>query len=112
MSPDEIIERLCRRYRVPHSFGMRLRPLIERAASRPAEARQRVMDMIVRSFVQESERERQRERERAKRRNQATPNAARVRAWAVEDRILRTVAAILHGWNPPKWIQHFGRDGA
>lgn len=109
MDPTQIIEQLCRRYRVPRAFGERLRPLIVRASTREPDVRQRIMDMIERSFVQESERERQRERLEAEQRGRRTsPDAARAAARAIEDRVLHTVAAILHGWEPPDWIERLG----
>lgn len=110
MDPTEIIERLCRRYRVPRAFGERLRPLILRATTREPDVRQRIMDMIERSFVQESERERQRERLEAEQKGlRISRDQARAAAHAIEDRVLHTVAAILHGWEPPEWIERFGR---
>ena len=111
MDPTQIIEELCRRHRVPRSFGERLRPLIVRAATREPDARQRIMDMIERSFIQEAERERMRATQRTRRKvsKRREPNEARKASGTVEERMLGTVAAILHGWDPPEWIERFGR---
>jgi hypothetical protein len=93
MEPVQIIRDLCRQYGVSEEFGRRLIPLLERARSAAPEMRQRILDLVRRSFVEEARRARDR-------RELALPEP--------ELRVLRTVASILHGWNPPTWLEHWG----
>lgn len=93
MEPVQIIHELCRQYGVSEDFGRRLIPLLERARSGAPEMRQRILDLVRRSFVEEASRARDR-------RSLALPEP--------ELKILRTVASILHGWNPPSWLEDWG----
>jgi len=93
MTPLDLIRELCARHGVAESFGLRLRPLIERALKSPPEARRRILDMVERSFAQEATRE--------GRAGRTLPEADR--------RILTTVAGILHAWDPPEWLKQWGQ---
>ena len=89
MSPNDKIDELCRRHDVSASFGRRLLPLVRRALSSPEEKRERLLDLIERSFAEEARRKR----------------AAHQRGLSEKEReLLRTVAGILHPWEPPKWM--------
>ena len=90
MDPDQIIYDLCERYGVSPDFGHRLRPLITRAQKSSPEARQRIMDMVERSFAQEATRQ------------EALPLDELPDG---DRRILVTVAGILHSWRPPTWLK-------
>jgi len=91
VNPPQFIEQLCRRYRVTPDFGRRLLPLAERAA-RSAPGKQRLIcELIERSFAEEG-------RRMLLERTGSTPEE-----WAA----VRTVAAILHAWNPPEWFERW-----
>lgn len=93
MDASEHLSELCARYGVPEPFAKKLRPLVDRALKSPPQARKRILDMVERSFAQESIRIEEHSIERA-----------RVRQLSTEDRaILKTVAEILHNWSPPGW---------
>jgi hypothetical protein len=93
MTPLDLLRELCRRYGVSEDFGLRLRPLIERALKSPPDARKRILEMVERSFLQEGSRP---AREPPSRLTEA------------DRRILRTVAGILHAWEPPDWLKQWG----
>ncbi len=91
MDAEGTIEEFCRRFGIPHEFGDRLRPLIERALSSPAEKRQRLLDLVERSFAEE-----------ARRRSSAlSPRDLAPEEWS----LLKTIALVLHAWNPPLWLR-------
>jgi len=92
MDPSAIIGELCRRHGVSPSFGNRLRPLIERAQVVAPGARERIMDLVERSFAEEARRV---AREKAERAEQ-------------DRRMLSAVASILHAWEPPRWLREVG----
>ena len=93
MTPLDLLRELCRRYGVSEDFGLRLRPLIERALKSPPEARRRILEMVERSFHQEASR---------------LPRPQPVQLTEADRRILRTVAGILHAWEPPDWLKQWG----
>lgn len=99
MDPTQLIENLCRRHGVPRAFGEKLRPLLRRAQRAEPDARQRILDLVARSFEEESRR--CRDEERATQRMQALPETDR--------KILQTVASVLHGWAPPAWLTGWGK---
>ena len=94
MDPTQLIEQLCRRHGVPRAFGEKLRPLLRRAQRVEPEARQRILDLVTRSFEEEARRCREAERETE--RLKALPEA--------DQKILHTIAGVLHGWSPPAWL--------
>lgn len=94
MDSLDLLRDLCERFGVPEPFGAKLRPLVDRALKSPPQARKRILDMVERSFAQESIRLEER-----------TVEAARVNQLTKEDRAaLKTVADILHTWAPPGWL--------
>jgi hypothetical protein len=93
LEADRIIADLCRRHRVSPTFGRRLRPLIERAQSALPDVRARIMELVDRSFAQEAVRARSEEAQTD---------------FAQELGVLRTVAVVLHGWEPPQWLVDWG----
>ncbi len=93
MDPTQIILDLCARFRVSSDFGLRLRPLVERAQKSEPDAKARIMDLVHRSFEEEARRE-------ARRPSRVLPRQ--------EMRILSTVAGILHSWAPPHWLEQWG----
>ncbi len=95
MDPLQVIDGYCQRYGVSREFGLRLRPLIERALKSPPEAKKRILDMVERSFLQEASRP-----DARKDTMKHLPEADR--------KILSTVANILHNWEPPKWLKYWG----
>ena len=92
--PSELISDLCARYGVPRAFGEKLRPLLQRAQKVEPEPRQRILDLVTRSFAEEARRMGEIERVSA-RLARLEPN---------ERKVLHTVAAVLHGWSPPGWL--------
>jgi len=86
-SPQDIIRRLSARFGVPVSFGQRMLPLLERATALEGDPRKRILDLVERSYAHEAELRRSRE----------PPSPE-------EQRVLSTVAGILHGWEPPGWL--------
>lgn len=103
MDPTQIIQELCKRYRVSLKWGNRLRPLIERSQAVPPEASARILDLVERSFAEEARRARQ---EEARKRRNAAQNAAQ------DGLALSAVAGILHGWEPPEWLGQWDPEGA
>jgi len=95
LDPDRILDELCRRHGVSRTFGERLRPLLDRARESNADARQRILALVERSFAQEAERVR---------------TEARSEARVVERKMLSSVAAILHDWEPPDWLDKWSGD--
>lgn len=92
MDAKRLIGELCSRFRVSVDFGRRLQPLVEKAlaASDPTK-RKGLLDLVERSFAEESQR------------------ARRLRGVQDPDdwRALRTVAGMLHAWNPPGWFERW-----
>ncbi len=94
MDPNELIQDLCVRHGVPRAFGEKLRPLLVRAQRVGPVARQRILDLVTRSFEEEGKRARAEER-----------NRAGTAALSQEDlKVIQTVADVLHGWMPPGWL--------
>ncbi len=89
MSPRDYIAELCEQYGVSADFGSRMLPLAERAEKVRPEMRSRLRAFIERSFAA------QKKREDEEPELELTPKEARV---------LRTVAGVLHDWNPPAWL--------
>jgi len=98
MDPTQLIEDLCRRHRVPRAFGDRLRPLLRRAQCVEPDARQRILDLVVRSFEEEARR--QRHAEGFGERLAELPE--------LDQRAIHSVASVLHGWAPPRWLLGWG----
>jgi len=91
----QFLDRLCHRHGVGRDFGRKLVPLVEKAMAAKEEKRRRILEMVERSVVEEARR------------------AARDR-WGTgyEDwRALRTVASVLHGWEPPGWFDDWTASG-
>ncbi len=82
---------LCLTYRVSSAFGDRLRPLLERAAQSPPEKQQRLLELVERSFAEESVR------------TKRTPWKRGLTA--LERKSLLTVAQTLHDWKSPTWLK-------
>ncbi|MEW6072065.1 MAG: hypothetical protein AB1726_05630 [Planctomycetota bacterium] len=102
MDPRRTIEELCRQYGVPAAFGQRLLPLVERAAQSPPEKRDRLLQMVIRSFAEEA-------RRRTEDRETRVRRARFLRGLSPgERRMLKTVAAVLHHWSPPPWLEGWG----
>ncbi|MEX1025143.1 MAG: hypothetical protein WD226_08710 [Planctomycetota bacterium] len=98
MDADSLLDDLARRYGVPRAFGRKLRPLVARALTSSPDAKQRILDMIDRSFAQES-----------LRMDEQPTDRERVRELSETDReVLRTVAEILHQWKPPGGLGNTG----
>ena len=90
--PAKKIDELCRKHGVPKEFGARLRPLLERAHDASPEKRQRLVELVERSFEEEG---------RRVRRLLAPADLA------PEDfALIKTLAAVLHAWHPPMWLRH------
>ena len=91
MDARRTIAGLCRRYGVPQTFGARLIPLLESARQAPPPARLRLFRTIQQSFEEEARRLRM----------MMSPQEL-----PLEDfKILKTVAAVLHSWEPPLWLK-------
>jgi len=93
MDPDAFIADLCQRFRVSPDFGRRLLPLVKRARDCEPGLSQRLLDMVERSFAEES-----------KRTLHGRPAAVGEEDW----KTLTTVARVLHDWSPPLWLRLSG----
>jgi hypothetical protein len=107
MTPRERIRDLCQRYGVSSAFGERMLPLAERAEDVRPDLRARMHAFIERSFLAQAETEaREAAAEAASPWTPADPE---------EERLVRTVASVLHEWEPPRWLdtwaRHIGRAG-
>lgn len=89
VTPDQTIADLCRKHHVPLGFGNRLLPLVRRALASPEEKRERLLQLVDRSFAEE-----------ARRRSRNRP----ANLTTEDRRLLRTVGNVLHGWEPPDWM--------
>ena len=56
LDPPRFIAQLCSRFRVSLDFGRRLQPLVVRAMQSEPEKRRLLLEMIERSFAEESRR--------------------------------------------------------
>ncbi|MEM7309888.1 MAG: hypothetical protein AAF682_24645 [Planctomycetota bacterium] len=98
MNPRDYIRDLCRRYGVSAAFGDRMLPLAERAENVRPEMRERLLAFLERSFVAQVEVEAQQSGEAPpKATGSAPPSTDELHA-------LGTVANVLHGWDPPRWL--------
>ena len=95
MTPDRILTDLAGRYDVPEGFGQRFVPLLQRALEAGPDVRSRILELVERSFVRESERV---GRLRAEAERRQSP----------EWKLVVTVARIVHNWSPPEWLIHWG----
>jgi hypothetical protein len=93
---DAHIEELCGTYGVSRAFGERLRPLLLRAMKSTAEKRARLLQLVERSFAEEA----------------ARPPTTMTPSDLPQDELaaLRTVAGVLHSWNPPVWLKMWTRQ--
>ena len=91
---DRFIAQMCARFGVSLNFGRRIQPLVELARGSEPKKRKLLLEMIERSFAEESRR------------------VAEERAGgAPEDwRVLSSVARLLHGWNPPSWFERWNDE--
>ncbi len=89
MNVDQTLDQLCATYGVSASFGERLRPLLQRASTSPPEKRERLIGLVERSFAEEA------------RRVAPSPKRIANQLSDAERTVLRTVADILHAWDPP-----------
>ena len=74
-------------------------PLAERSRKVPPDLRERLLAFIERSFAAEAQR---------------IATETPVRRDPGEERVLGTVASVLHDWNPPRWLELWAgriRDG-
>jgi len=101
MSPRERIRDLCQRYRVSSAFGERMLPLAERAEDVRPDLRDRLHAFLERSFVAQAELE--------AREAQGDRGSSWTPASPAEDRLVRTVAGVLHGWQPPRWLDRWAQ---
>ena len=92
LDAPRIIARLCSHFRVSLDFGRRLQPLVEKAAQAEPEKQRLLLELVERSFAEESRRV---ELERR--------SDTRDEDW----RALINVASVLHGWNPPGWFDRW-----
>ena len=97
MDVEKTISELCQSYRVPRSFGERMRPLLQRAAESAPEKQERLLQLVERSFVEEA------------RRTRPSPAKASQYLTPEELKVVRTVANILHEWHPPTWLKLWTR---
>lgn len=88
MDARRLIAQLCTRFHVSLDFGRRLQPLVEMAVRAEPKKQRLLLEMVERSFAEESRR------------------AERERKGALGDdrKALTLVARTLHGWNPPSWF--------
>lgn len=89
MDARRFIAQMCSRFRVSLDFGRRLQPLVEKAAHSDPDKRRLLLQMVERSFAEEARR------------------ADRERGSPDDWRALTTVAAVLHGWQPPGWFDRW-----
>lgn len=101
MTPRERIRDLCQRYGVSAAFGERMLPLAERAQEVRPDLQERLHAFLERSFVAQAEVEAL--EAKADRASPWTP------ASPAEDRLVRTVAGVLHGWEPPRWLDRWAQ---
>jgi hypothetical protein len=85
------VSEMCTRFRVSRDFGHRLQPLVEKAARSSPDKRKLLLELVERSFAEEGRRA---ELERSG----CTPED-----WSA----LVSVAGVLHGWNPPQWLDRW-----
>jgi hypothetical protein len=100
MTPRELINDFCQRYGVSAAFGERMLPLAERAEHVNTDLRGRLHDFLERSFVAQAE---------AEAREAEADAAPWTPASPEEDRAVRTVASVLHAWEPPRWLDRWAR---
>ena len=91
MEPQKKINELCRKHGVSPAFGNRLRPLLEKAVVSPPEKRQRLIELVERSFEEEGRRVRR--------------LLAPADLPPEEFDLIKTVAGALHSWDPPLWLR-------
>jgi hypothetical protein len=90
MSPRDQLDLYYLRYpRVAQQFGERFLPLIERALKARAEVGARILQLVESSFEKE----------------QARRNSELALQRDMELRVLQVVAGVLHGWDPPEWLE-------
>lgn len=92
MDARRFLARLCSQYQVSLDFGRRLEPLVRKALLSEPEKRRLLLEMVERSFEEESRRAR-----RERRGGNSDED------WQA----LTTVASLLHGWNPPSWFDRW-----
>ena len=94
MESSRIIAELCARYGVSLAFGRKLQPLVELACKSEARKQSLLLEMVERSFAEESKR------------------IAREKAGGAPDdwHVLSSVARLLHGWNPPSWFERWNDE--
>ncbi len=91
MEAERLIEELCLRFGICREFGDRLKPLVEIAVAASKEKRERLLGVVERSFAEEA------------RRRSATlsPSDLPPQEWS----LLKAIASVLHGWEPPLWLR-------
>ncbi len=94
MIPHQILTRLSHRYGVSEDFATRFLPLIQRAERAAPDVRQRILQLIERTFQRQAEK------------------AAREADKSIQEDlvVLRSVARMLHGWEPAAWLKTWSND--
>ncbi len=95
MDPNRTITELCRKYGVPREFGKRMLPLLERARNASSAKRRRLVELVERSFAEEARRLLE----------LPSPRDFQPDEWGV----IKTVAGVLHAWDPPIWLRLWGQ---
>ncbi len=91
MDPTSQLARLRRRHGVSEIFARRFLPLVERATKASPDVRQRILEMIERSFVRQAS--------RAEGESKIATHTRKAKTQAEADRaVLEKVARILHRW--------------
>jgi len=89
MNAHDTLHVFCRRHGVPESYGRRLLPLLKRAHAAPPEIRERLLRLVEQNLVQEASRRK----------------GLRNRAVTESEQALGGIAAVLHAWAPPDWLE-------
>lgn len=99
MDPKTTLERLRQDHGVSEDFAKRFLPLVTRATQTSREVRERILQLVERSFRRHAERQAERLEQRRKR-----PMAA------IDEILLDKVARVLHRWEPAPWLTQW-QDG-
>ncbi len=98
MNPEQILARMRHEHGVSDHFAQRFLPLVRRATKTSPDIRQRILQLVERSF------ERQ-----AARRSKLPPI---VRFTAGDARLVARVARVLHSWEPAPWLVRWTGESA
>ena len=87
MSPSKILIDLCAQHGLPVSLGQKLLPLVERGVNAPEAVRERILALVNRTIEREAKR-----------------HQVSVREQSIDDRMLASIAKVVHPWSPPGWL--------